>query len=62
MKFPKRLNKMTLDEQESWLVNELYKVDDQRQVIVKQLAKVRGGMKIEVSTEERPDLVILKDG
>ena len=62
MKFPKKLNKMTLDEQESWLVNELYKVDDQRQVIVKQLAKVRGGMKIEVSTEERPDLVILKDG
>jgi hypothetical protein len=60
MKFPKKLNKMTLDEQESWLVGELFKVDDQRNVIVKQLAKVRGGMKIEVSGEERPDLEILK--
>jgi hypothetical protein len=60
MKFPKKLNKMSLDEQESWLVGELFKVDDQRNTIVKQLAKVRGGMKIQVSTEERPDLEILK--
>jgi hypothetical protein len=62
MKFPKAFFKMTLDEQENWLVQKLYKVDDERTKIVKNLAKVRGGMKIEVSQEERPDLELLKVG
>jgi chaperonin cofactor prefoldin len=60
MRLPKKLNKMNLEEQEQWLQNELFKLNDQSEVIRKQLAKVRGGLRVEVSTEERPDLEILK--
>jgi hypothetical protein len=60
MRLPKKLNKMNLDEQEQWLQNELFKLNDKSEIIRKQLAKVRGGLRVEVSMEERPDLEILK--
>jgi len=60
MKLPKKLNKMNLAEQEQWLQTELFKLNDMSETIRKQLAKVRGGMRVEVSAEERPDLELLK--
>jgi len=60
MKLPKKLNKMNLEEQEQWLQSELFKLNDMSETIRRQLAKVRGGMRVEVSAEERPDLELLK--
>lgn len=60
MKLPKKLNKMTLDEQESYLVQMLFKIDEEREVVRKNLARVRGGLKVEIIQDERPDLEILK--
>lgn len=60
MKFPKYFFKMTLDEQESWLVERIFKIDEDREQVRKQLARVRGGLRVEPSIDERPDLEILK--
>lgn len=60
MKFPKYFFKMTLDEQETWLVERIFKIDEDREQVRKQLARVRGGLRVEPSIEERPDLEILK--
>jgi len=60
MKMPKGFNKWSLTEQELWLVNRLqeyYAVESQ---IVKMLAKIRGGVKIEVKEIDRPDEALLK--
>jgi hypothetical protein len=57
---PKGFNKWSLTEQELWLVNRLqeyYAVESQ---IVKMLAKIRGGVKIEVKEIDRPDEALLK--
>lgn len=60
MKFPKYFFKMTLDEQETWLLNRIFKIDEDREQVRKQLARVRGGLRVEPSIDERPDLEILK--
>jgi len=60
MKYPKNWNKMSLAEQEIWLVkklNELYSLETN---IKQALAKVRGGTKFEVKEVERPDEALLK--
>jgi hypothetical protein len=60
MKMPKGFSKWSLTEQELWLVNRLqeyYAVESQ---IVKMLAKIRGGHKIEVKEIDRPDEALLK--
>jgi hypothetical protein len=60
MKMPKGFSKWSLTEQELWLVNRLqeyYAVESQ---IVKMLAKIRGGVKIEVKEIDRPDEALLK--
>ena len=60
MKMPKGFSKWSLTEQELWLVNRLqeyYAVESQ---IVKMLAKIRGGVKIEVKEIDRPDEAMLK--
>jgi hypothetical protein len=57
---PKGFSKWSLTEQELWLVNRLqeyYAVESQ---IVKMLAKIRGGVKIEVKEIDRPDEALLK--
>lgn len=56
MKIPKSFNKMSLDEQESYLVKKHQEKVIELEGIKKLLAQVRGGMKIQPQTEERPDL------
>jgi hypothetical protein len=56
MRYPKGFNKWTLNEQESWLSKERAKILIDLDNVSRQLAKVRGGMKIQPQTEERPDL------
>jgi hypothetical protein len=57
---PKGFNKMTIQEQESWLVNEFTKVCDLQNEISRMLAKIRGGTKMVVKEIERPDELLLK--
>lgn len=56
MKKPKGFNKMSLDEQEKWLISEREAINKLLESNSRQLAKVRGGQKIELSDYERPDL------
>jgi len=60
-KLPKGFSKMTLEEQETALVNELTKVHQTEAEITKALAKVRGGHKYTPKEIDRPDLAALKD-
>lgn len=60
-KLPKGFSKMTLEEQETALVNELTKVHQIEEEITKALAKVRGGHKYTPKEIDRPDLAALKD-
>jgi hypothetical protein len=60
-KLPKGFSRMTLEEQESALVNELTKVHQIEEEITKALAKVRGGHKYTPKEIDRPDLAALKD-
>jgi hypothetical protein len=60
MKTPKGFNKMTIQEQESWLVNEFKKVCELQNEISRMLAKIRGGTKMVVKEIERPDEALLK--
>ena len=57
---PKGFNKMTIQEQESWLVNEFTKVCELQSDISRMLAKIRGGTKMVVKEIERPDELLLK--
>jgi hypothetical protein len=57
---PKGFNKMTIQEQESWLVNEFTKVCELQNEISRMLAKIRGGTKMVVKEIERPDELLLK--
>jgi hypothetical protein len=61
MKYPKTWNKMSLSEQENWLVKKLTEIYNQEAEIKRMLGKVRGGQKINVIIEERPDLLEMKD-
>ena len=60
MKTPKGFNKMTLQEQESFLVKEYIKVCELQTDISRMLAKIRGGTKMVVKEIERPDEALLK--
>ena len=61
MRTPKNFNKMSLTEQESWLVKEYQRIISLENEITRMLAKVRGGYKIKVSEEiARPDEALLK--
>ena len=59
-KYPKNWNKMSLNEQEVWLVKKLNELYDLENNIKQALAKVRGGTKFEVKEIERPDEALLK--
>jgi hypothetical protein len=56
MKKPKGFNKMTLREQEIWLIAERELINKALLHNSKHLAIVRGGQKVEISDYERPDL------
>ena len=60
-KYPKNWNKMSLSEQENWLVKKLNDLYIMETNIKQILAKNRGGTKFEVKEIERPDEIILKD-
>ena len=60
MRYPKNWNKMSLAEQEMWLVKKLTELYNMENNIKKALAKVRGGTKFEVKEIDRPDEALLK--
>lgn len=60
MRYPKNWNKMSLAEQEAWLVKKLTELYDMENNVKKALAKVRGGNKYEVKEIDRPDEALLK--
>lgn len=57
---PKKLNKMTIEEQEAFLIQKLNELYSKEQVYRYALAKVRGKVKIDVSELDRPDLMMMK--
>jgi hypothetical protein len=62
MKLSKKFNKMSLQEQEAYLVKELQDMYIQEDAIKKMLGKVRGGQKVNIQTEpDRPDEILLKN-
>ncbi len=60
MRYPKMWNRMSLAEQEVWLVKKLTELHDMETSIKQALAKVRGGNKYEVKEIDRPDEALLK--
>jgi hypothetical protein len=60
MRYPKNWNKMSLAEQEVWLVKKLNELHEIETNVKKALAKVRGGNKYEVKEIDRPDEALLK--
>ncbi len=61
MRYPKNWNKLTLREQEIFLIKEYQKICNLESSVKKILASVRGGTKyIAADNEDRPDLIQLK--
>ena len=60
MKIPAKFNKMTPSEQETWLVNKSLKLQKEMDAIRKLLAAIRGGKRVELAVDERPDEIALK--
>ena len=60
MKMPKNWNKLTISEQESWLVKKYQEMLTEVDSVTRMLAKIRGGQRIKVTEIERPDEAILK--
>ena len=61
MRYPKGWNKMTLSEQETFLVKKLTECYSLEQEIRNMLSKIRGGQRIKVTEIERPDEAMLKN-
>ena len=59
---PKKVEKMSLEQQEAFLLEKLIDLQKKEQVYRRALAQVRGKTKIEVSDWERMDLLQMKDG
>ena len=62
MKLPKNFSKMTPSQQETWLVNKLLQIQKEEDAIRRILATIRGGGRIHVEVDDRPDLIALKEG
>jgi hypothetical protein len=62
MKLSKKFNKMSLQEQEAYLVKELQEMYIAEDEIKRMLGKVRNGNKVNIQTEpDRPDEILLKN-
>ena len=61
MKRPKTWNKMKLSEQEVFLVKKLTELYDLENYIRKTLASIRGGQRIHITEDIRPDEDLLKN-
>jgi predicted DNA binding CopG/RHH family protein len=59
---PKKVEKMSLEQQEAFLLQKLMDLQKKEQVFRRALAKVRGKVKIDVSDWERMDLIEMKGG
>jgi hypothetical protein len=59
---PKKVEKMSLEQQEAFLLERLNDIQLKEKVYRRALAKVRGKVKIDVSDWERLDLLDLKGG
>lgn len=57
---PKKINKMSIEEQEVYLIRKMQELYQKEQVYRRALAKVRGNHKIDLSELERPDLIEMK--
>jgi len=57
---PKKFNKMSIQEQEVFLVNKLKELYATEKIYRKALAQVRSNVKVEVKEIDRPDEAILK--
>jgi len=57
---PKKFNKMSIQEQEVFLVNKLKELYQKEKVYRKALAQVRSNVKVELKEIDRPDEAILK--
>lgn len=55
MRLSKKITGMSLRDQEKYLVEKLQKLDNDSEQVRKLLGKVRGGQKVDIITEERPD-------
>ena len=51
MKMPKNWNRLTLNEQESWLVKKYQEMLTEVDSVTKMLAKIRGGQRIKIADE-----------
>ena len=60
MKLPKNFDRYSLADQENWLVKQRQELQSKMDVNSRNLARVRGGQKLEVSTEIRADEAIMK--
>jgi len=61
IKLPKAFNKMTLSEQESYLVKKLLEYYKMEEDVKRMLSKIRGGNKVIIKEVERPDEAVLKN-
>lgn len=59
---PKKVEKMSIEQQEAFLLAKLNEIQLKEKVYRRALAKVRGKVKIDVSDWERLDLLDLKSG
>jgi hypothetical protein len=57
---PKKFNKMSIEEQEVFIMNKLTDLYKEEKYLRKALASVRNKVKIEISEIDRPDEAILK--
>ena len=57
---PKKFYKMSVEEQEVFIMSKLSNLYKEEKYLRKALASVRNKVKIELSEEDRPDLAILK--
>ena len=60
MKIPKLFNKMTLEQQETWLIEKLQALHAEEDQIRKMLADVRKSYRYKVREIDRPDLLWMK--
>jgi hypothetical protein len=61
MKMPKNWNRLSLAEQENWLVKKYSEIVAEEQSVKRMLAQVRGKVKIKIVEEDyRPDVEALK--
>jgi hypothetical protein len=60
MKLPSKFKEMTLDEQEKFLVSKYQRLMKRAEDTHRLLSTVRGGQRVEIIIDERPDETVLK--